>query len=146
MTGRSLVFSAEFVLASVQAGSEGAPVDSGESLVAFLAGAAIASFLLSIAAFVAYAAKVYGAGSVDSPTALFRDLCNAHRLDPEDREILLDAAAAAQIRGVEVFVRPEALSDLADKLDDPDAKSRCWRLRRKLFGDLRPDPKDEYVA
>lgn len=111
----------------------------GENVAAFMAFASVAAFVLSVAALIAYASHVRRSRPLDNQAALFRDLCNAHQLDRDDRETLLDAAAAAGVRGVEVFVRPETLSDLADRMDDPQVKSRCWALRRRLFGSIERD-------
>ncbi|HEV7282779.1 MAG TPA: hypothetical protein VGN57_21410 [Pirellulaceae bacterium] len=124
------------VTSGEQALSTGA--ESGNA-AAFMAFASIAAFVLAVGALVAYAMQVRRSRPLDNHAALFRDLCNAHRLDQDDRETLLDAAAAAGVRGIEVFVRPETLSDLADRVDDPATKSRCWALRRRLFGAIERD-------
>lgn len=112
---------------------------ASDDAAAFMAFASVAAFVLAVAALVAYALQVRRSRPLDNQAALFRDLCNAHRLDQDDRETLLDAAAAAGVRGVEVFIRPETLSELADRMDDPQVKSRCWALRRRLFGRIERD-------
>lgn len=129
------------LLAAVAAGDETLSSSNvaAENVAAFLAFASVAAFVLAVAALVAYAWKVRQSRPLDNHAALFRDLCDAHRLDQDDRDTLLDAAAASGVRGLEVFIRPETLSDLADRMDDPQIKSRCWALRRRLFGAIERD-------
>jgi hypothetical protein len=112
---------------------------ASDEVAAFLAFASVGAFVLAVGALIAYAMQVRRGRPLDNHAALFRDLCDAHRLDREDRDTLLDAAAAAGVRGVEVFIRPETLSDLADRVDDPATKNRCWALRRRLFGAIERD-------
>lgn len=134
------------LLAAVAAGDEAlSSIDiTGENVAAFMAFASVSAFALAVAALVAYAWKVRQSRPLDNHALLFRDLCNAHRLDQDDRDTLLDAAAASGVRGLEVFVRPETLSDLADRMDDPQIKSRCWALRRRLFGAIERD-RDQFL-
>lgn len=128
-------------LAAVASGDEALSSSdiAADNVAAFLAFASVAAFVLAVAALVTYALQVRRSRPLDNHAALFRDLCNAHRLDQDDRDTLLDAAAASGVRGLEVFIRPEALSDLADRMDDPQVKSRCWALRRRLFGAIEQD-------
>lgn len=128
------------LLAAVTAGEEALSAGAtSENAAAFMAFASVAAFVLAVAALIAYAMQVRRSRPLDNHAALFRDLCHAHRLDQDDRETMLDAAAAAGVRAVEVFIRPEALTDLADRVDDPATKSRCWALRRRLFGTIERD-------
>lgn len=129
------------LFAAVTAGYEALEPAGAESVnaAAFMAFASVAAFVLAVAALAAYAWQVRRSRPLDNHAALFRDLCNAHRLDQDDRDTLLDAAAAAGVRGVEAFIRPEMLSDLADRIDDPEVKCRCWALRRRLFGSIERD-------
>jgi len=73
---------------------------------------------------------------IDNPGLLYQELCRAHRLSWQQRNLLRQVAQERQLANHwELFVEPSHLVAVANSTENPKKKTGLQQLQTKLFGE-----------